>query len=225
MDIMNSVVTGMPTHFPYEVPFSLDLCKQIYELQDNYAYGLQWLHGSPDQFILLLAWIISLSETPGASNNAGLITWIETNLPQIKIATIRSGDPVLRLGRMVVQECWRFSVLIYLYMFLCKANAYDPRVIRAQKGFMRLVRGVKPARHPDAYLLTPMVIAGVATIEEQDRDTVRQRILKVREFTVRGTVGNNVMLKLEDIWTRTREEGRPAVWSDLRMACFRVSGK
>ncbi|KDN37471.1 hypothetical protein RSAG8_10133, partial [Rhizoctonia solani AG-8 WAC10335] len=184
IDIMKSVTTGRPTYFQYEVPFSLELCEQMYQMQD--IYSLQWLHGFPEQFIMLFAWINSLCETPGASENSELVAWIERQLPQIKIAIDESGDPVLRLGRMVVQECWRFAVLIYLYMALCKASALDPRVIRAQKGFMRLVRGIKPGRNPDAHLVSPMVVAGVATLEERDRDTLRQRIVNLRECAQQG---------------------------------------
>ncbi|KEP45865.1 fungal zn(2)-cys(6) binuclear cluster domain protein [Rhizoctonia solani 123E] len=202
LDIIQSVTTGRPTYIRYEVPFSLELCEKIYQVQDG--IGLQWLHGFPDQFILLFGWIISLCEMPGG-NNAELIAWVETCLPQIRIALDESGDPGLRIGRMVVQECWRFAVLIFLYMALGQAHADDPRVIRAQKGFMRLVRGVKPGRNPDAYLFAPIIIV-VATTLAQDQDTLRQRILGVRECTEPGTVGNDVMLELEDVWARARDQ-------------------
>ncbi|KAJ1310632.1 hypothetical protein OPQ81_009161 [Rhizoctonia solani] len=161
-------------------------------------------------FILLFAWINTLSETPQAGDNPQLVAWVEKQLPLIKVTIDDSGDPLLRIGRLVVQECWRFAVQIYLYLVLCKANAYDPRVVSAQKGFMRLIRGVRRARNPDAYLLNLIAIAGVATIEERDRDTLRQRILNVHEYAEQGTVGNEVVLMLEDVWARTRDEGRPA---------------
>ncbi|KAJ1304074.1 hypothetical protein OPQ81_008480 [Rhizoctonia solani] len=222
LDIIQSVTTGRPTYFQYEVPFSLELCEHVYRLQDS---GLQWHLGFPVQFVLLFAWINSLCETSETSNNSQLVAWIETNLPQIKVVIDESGDPLLRIGRMVVLECWRSAVLIYLYMVLCKADAQDPRVIKAHRGFMRLVRGVKPRRNPDAHLSPPMVIAGVVTTKERDRETLRQRILGVQEFREQGTVGNDYMLQLEDVWARTRDEGRPAVWYDLRIACFRITGR
>ncbi|KAH7325231.1 hypothetical protein B0J17DRAFT_723255 [Rhizoctonia solani] len=223
LDIIHSVTSGRPTYIQYEVPFSLELCEQTYWLQDR--YDLQWYLGFPVQFILLFAWINSLCEIPGAGNKLELVAWIETSLPQIKIAIDESSDSSLRIGRMVVQECWRFAVLIYLYMVLCKADAHDPRVRRAQQGFMRLVRGVKPGRNPDAHLSPPMIVGGVATISERDRDTLRQRILGIQEFAERGTVGNDYVLELEDVWARTRDEGRPALWSDLRIACLKVTGR
>ncbi|KAJ1304075.1 hypothetical protein OPQ81_008480 [Rhizoctonia solani] len=145
LDIIQSVTTGRPTYFQYEVPFSLEF----------------------------------------------------TDLP-------------LHGAHIIV---------------LCKADAQDPRVIKAHRGFMRLVRGVKPRRNPDAHLSPPMVIAGVVTTKERDRETLRQRILGVQEFREQGTVGNDYMLQLEDVWARTRDEGRPAVWYDLRIACFRITGR
>ncbi|QRW18640.1 Fungal specific transcription factor domain [Rhizoctonia solani] len=221
LEILSNVATGRPLYFQFEVPFSLELCDQMYRMQDS--CGLQWLYGVPDQFIMLFAWIYSLSQRPD-SDNLELVAWIETNLPQIKLAIDHFGDPLLRIRRMAVLECWRFVVLIYLYMFLCKSNASDPRVVHTHTGFMRLIRGLKPGRHPDC-LIAPIIIAGVATIEEQDRDTIRQRILNVQQWATRGTAANDHMRVLEDIWARTRAERRPAVWSDLREAYYRVSGQ
>jgi hypothetical protein len=176
-DVFAGVIGAQTTYFQYEVPFSLELCERMYQEQDN--YGMQWLYGVPDQFIMLFAWINSLCESPENDNNLELVAWIETNLPQIKLRVDESSDPLLRIGRMMVQECWRQAVLIYLYMacillysvclvadsdstfqVLCKADAHDPRVISAQKGFMRLVRGLRPGRNPDFYLISPMVVVG-----------------------------------------------------------------
>ncbi|KAF8705184.1 hypothetical protein RHS03_05692, partial [Rhizoctonia solani] len=221
LDIMASVTTGQPTYCRYEVPFSIELCEQVYQQQDT--IGLQWLHGIPDQFILLFAWIMSLCEIPGTGKDTELVTWIETIVPQINVTTSQSGDPLLHIRRIAVQECWRFAVLIYLYMAFCGASASDPRVARAQRGFMRLVRGVKPSRNPDAFLFIPIALVGIATIDEQDRSTIRQRILGVREHAEPETTGNQALLMLEDIWARTRNEGRPAVWLDRGIARFRVA--
>ncbi|KAL5638971.1 hypothetical protein ACGC1H_003368 [Rhizoctonia solani] len=223
VDVIQSVTTGRPTYFQYEVPFSLELCERMYKMHDD--HGSQWLYGLPDQFILLLAWINSMRENSGPNNNLEAVAWIENNLPKIKIAASESGDPLLRIGRIVVLECWRFAVLVYMYVVLCKASAYDPRVIRAQKSFMRLVRGVKPGRIPDAFLINPMTVIGVVTLEERDRNTLRQRILGVHECSESGTAVSEVVLELEEVWARTENEGRAAVWSDWREAVFRITGR
>ncbi|KDN39062.1 hypothetical protein RSAG8_09098, partial [Rhizoctonia solani AG-8 WAC10335] len=195
----------------------------MFKMQD--VHGSQWLSGLPDQLILLIAWINSMRENAGPNDNSQAVAWIEKHLPKIRIATSATGDPLLRIGRMVVLECWRFAVLIYMYMVLCKSSAYDPRVIRAQKSFMRLVRGVKPGRIPDAFLVNPMTVVGVVTLEEQDRDTIRRRILGVHECSESGTAVSEVVLELEDVWVRTENEGRAAVWPDWREAVYRVTGR
>ncbi|CCO35090.1 hypothetical protein BN14_09204 [Rhizoctonia solani AG-1 IB] len=222
-DIMISVTTGQPTYLQYEVPFSLDLCERMSKAKSE--NGLQSIYGIPNELIMLFAWINSLCEEPGAGQNLGLVSWIEDNLWKIKIADDQSSDPLLRIGRMAVQECWRFAVIVYLYMALCEADSSDPRVIRAQKGYMRLVRGIKPGRYPDAYLINSMIIVGIAITEERDRETLRQRMYKVWEWMEPGTTGNDAIMRLEDIWTRTRVERRPAVWTDLRIASRKVLGR
>ncbi|QRW18638.1 Fungal specific transcription factor domain [Rhizoctonia solani] len=175
IDILASMITAQPTCFQYEVPFSLDLCDRMCEMQDS--CGLRWLYGVPDQFIMMLAWINSLAETPGASENTELIAWIEKNLPRINIPIDKCGDPWLRIGRTLVLECWRCCVLIYLYMVLCKADSNDPRVVHAHGGFMRLIRGLRSARHPNASLGSPILVAGVVAVTERDRDTLREKII------------------------------------------------
>ncbi|CUA77232.1 hypothetical protein RSOLAG22IIIB_06587 [Rhizoctonia solani] len=221
-DILTCVTTGRPTCFKYDIAFSAELCERMFRLQEN--HGLHWLHGLPDQFIMIFAWINSLCEIPGAGSNVDLVTWIETEILQAKVALDASEDPVLRIGRMAVREGWRNATLIYLYMVLCEADASDFRVVRALRNFMRLTNGVNPGRFPDTYLANPMIIAGVAACKEKDRSTIRQRILKVPECSVPETAGYDAVLALENVWQRTRDEGRAAVWSDLRIACFIVTG-
>ncbi|KAF8680023.1 hypothetical protein RHS04_04864 [Rhizoctonia solani] len=168
-DIMVSVTTGQPTYFQYEVAFSLEICERMYEMR--HESGLQSFYGIPNEFILLFAWINSMCEKPGASENLGLITCIDDNVSKIKVVDDQSSDPLLRIGRMAVQECWRFAIVVYLYM------------------------------------------VGVSITEERDRDILRKRLYGVWEWVEPGTTANDIVSRLEDIWTRTSEEGRPAVWN------------
>ncbi|KAG8681839.1 hypothetical protein FRC11_000605, partial [Ceratobasidium sp. 423] len=101
---------------------------------------------------------------------------------------------------------------------LCGVDASDPRVVRAQKGFMRLVKGIKPGRNPDTFLISPMIVAGVATCKERDRNVLRQRVLNLKGYATPRTSGNDAWMQVEDVWARTKAEGRVAVWSDLRIA-------
>ncbi|KAG8690593.1 hypothetical protein FRC11_010534 [Ceratobasidium sp. 423] len=226
MDVASSVVTGAPLFCRYHVPWSLDLCDEITKKRED--QGLQWLLGIPDQSILLFGYLNGLKEDADAAGRAvdpGTIEQVEDDLKNIPILVCESRDPALAIRRMVVQECWREAMSIYLYM-------------KAQKGFMRLVNGVKPGRNPDGFLIIPTMIrsdhrsllltlinqAGVATIEPSHRQTISSRISAMPECALPNTAGNDSLRMIQDIWARTESEGRPAVWEDLREACRRVTG-
>ncbi|ELU36639.1 hypothetical protein AG1IA_09324 [Rhizoctonia solani AG-1 IA] len=204
MDITHGALTGKPTYFQYDVPFSLHLCEQTPSYQ-----SFQSIYRIPNQIIMFFAWVNSLCETPRTGDSREMVAWAEEMLPQIKFTAGESGDPLLRLGRIAT---------------LCRADAHDPRVVRAQRGLMRLIKGMKQGRNPDLFL-APMAIAGVVAWRDNDRAIIRRRYSSIRECSSQGTMLNECVMQLEDIWKRTREENRPAVWSDLRIAFRRVTGK
>ncbi|KAH7345458.1 hypothetical protein B0J17DRAFT_713040 [Rhizoctonia solani] len=224
-DVATSVTTGRPLLCRYHVPWSLELCDEFMKKREN--QGLQWLLGIPDQFIILFGYMNGLkedAEAAGISVDSSIIKGIEEDMKKISILPCGGREPSLAIGRMVVQECWREAVFIYLYMALDGADAFDPRVEKAQKGFMRLVNGIKPGRNPDSFLIIPMLIAGVATTKLAHRRIIRSRILGLPDCAIPNTAGNDSLLILEDIWARTELERRPAQWGDLREACRRVTG-
>ncbi|CAE6474050.1 unnamed protein product [Rhizoctonia solani] len=224
-DVATSIATGRSLLCRYHVPWSLDLCNRFTKTRED--EGLRWMSGIPDQFILLFGYMNGLKEdasTTGTPVDSRAIKQIEEDIRMIIIPPSKGRDASLAIGRMVVQECWREAVFIYMYMALCGANALDPRVMKAQKGFMKLVNGIKPGRNPDAFLVIPMMIAGVATIKSTHRQIITSRILTIPQFINPNTTGNDSLRMLEYIWARTKVEGRVARWEDLREACRRVTG-
>ncbi|CAE6404746.1 unnamed protein product [Rhizoctonia solani] len=221
LDILRSAVTGRPTYFKYEAQFSSTQYDQIFSQHD---YGLQWFYGFPDHFVMIFAWINSLRGIEGAGANAALISQVEMEVQRAETVLGQSDDPALRVGRTVVHECWRNAALIYLYMALCGAAANDPRVLRVVKNVTRLIKGAKSGHMPDAYLTPPITIVGLAAYREQDRYVVQQRMLNIVKCAKSKVVAKDLLLQLEDVWTRTRNEKRAAVWSDLRIAYLNVVG-
>ncbi|KAG8751396.1 hypothetical protein FRC11_009445 [Ceratobasidium sp. 423] len=63
---------------------------------------------------------------------------------------------------------------------------------------------------------------GIATASPADRSTLRTRLRGVTECSKMGTTANDLINILYDVWTRTVE--RPTMWSDLRMACLKITG-
>ncbi|KAF8741882.1 hypothetical protein RHS02_04372, partial [Rhizoctonia solani] len=240
-DVVTSVVTGRPLLCRYHVPWSLELCN---EFTKDENLGLRWLFGIPDQFVMLFAYMDGLwkdAKASGTTVDLDIIQRIEEDIGNIDILPCRTSDSSLAIGRMVVQECWRQVVFVYLYMaswrtqrfviailtypkVLCEANALDHRVKKAQKGFMKLLKATKPRRNPDVFTIMPMIIAGAVTTKSTHRQIIISRFLSMPEFANPGVAGNDLLRMLEDIWARTNMEGRPARWEDLREACQRVIG-
>ncbi|CAE6503044.1 unnamed protein product [Rhizoctonia solani] len=229
MDVGLSVTTNRPQLFRYDVSHTADVQERM--IRSDYAtdYGLEWLHGIPDRFIIMFAWINGLREDfYGREVDLDIVARVEEQIRNERVGqnlhTVNDSDPVFRVRRLVIQEVWRQVVYIFLYMALCGASASDPRVEKAFSIVMRLVRETKPARNPDAFLFIPMLACGVAARNEKDRETFKQRIFAVRECSVPGIVGNGGAHVLEDIWRRTKAEGRPALWADFTESYRRVVG-
>ncbi|CAE6467229.1 unnamed protein product [Rhizoctonia solani] len=132
-DVTLSITTGRPMFFRYNVEFSLGLCEQMARQRVN--FGLTWMHGMPDELVLLFAWMNNLREEAQLGTPIGeeVVIRIEEDIRELRIVPSKAADPMLKVGRLVVQECWRQVAYIYLYMALCGAHAQDTRVEKQTK--------------------------------------------------------------------------------------------
>ncbi|QRW25999.1 Fungal specific transcription factor domain [Rhizoctonia solani] len=219
-DVLISVATARPMFFKYDVKCT----PQTYAQLLKGDYGLRWLHGAPDHFIVLLAWINALYEEYGTNVDPMYIGEIESQVRSTKIEPNFTPDAVLLILRLAVQECWRQAVCVYLYMVLCGAQADDPRVTRAVRSFVYIVDGVSPGRNPDSFLFIPIMMVGCFAHREQDRSVLRRRMMGLQECSNPGAASYECLEVLEDVWERTRAEDRPAVWSDLRLSYRKITG-
>ncbi|KAG8793988.1 hypothetical protein FRC12_000952 [Ceratobasidium sp. 428] len=221
IDILFSLGLCQPTVLRYDVSYTPEFCAGVTDI-DN--VGLQWMHGIPDQFIMLLARMHMLRVDYAPNVDPQTIGEIEAEIKNFRPVLGVSTDPFLTVARLGVQESWRQALYVYLYMGLCGVDASDRRVEKALKGFIRLLEGTKPGRTPDVFLMVPMIVAGVASRRPQDRRTIQTRMLNLRECSQPGTSGHETVLTLNELWLRTDAEARPAVWMDLRIAVATISG-
>ncbi|KAG9092883.1 hypothetical protein FS749_015375 [Ceratobasidium sp. UAMH 11750] len=221
LDILFSLGMCRPMLFRYDISFTPELCATLTDID---GVGLQWMHGIPDQFIVLLARMNMLRVDFAPNVDPQVIGEIQAEIKNFRPVLGVSTDPFLTVARLAVQESWRQVLYIYLYMGLCGADASDNRVEKALKGFTRLLEGTKPGRTPDVFLMLPMIVAGVASRRSRDRNLIQSRMLNLRECSQPGTAGHESVLIQRDIWTRADAEARPAVWADLRISVFTVAG-
>ncbi|KAJ1310627.1 hypothetical protein OPQ81_009156 [Rhizoctonia solani] len=218
LDVLLGVLTGRPTLFRYNVEFTPDVPESLFSLED--APGIRWAYGVPDRLILTFAQMNALFEDFGSHVSQEVVDSLEAHIGNMKPILAPSTEPLLSVARMVVQQCWFLAALIYLYMGLCGADSTDERVAKVRANFMRILASVNPQRNPDAFLVFPLIILGVATNNPNQQDIIRRRMLSVSECSRRGTMGNDFVRILDHIWSMRR----PVVWSDLRQACWEVSG-
>ncbi|KAJ1310626.1 hypothetical protein OPQ81_009155 [Rhizoctonia solani] len=218
LDVLLGVLTGRPMFFRYEVKFTPDAPESLFSLEDG--PGLRWTYGVPDRLILTFAQMNALFEDFGSHVSQEVVDSLEAHIGNMKPILAPSTEPLLSVARMVVQQCWFLAALIYLYMVLCGADSTDERVAKVRANFMKILVSVKPKRNPDAFLVFPLIILGVATNNPNQQDIIRRRMLGVSECSRRGTMGNDFVRILDHIWSMRR----PVVWSDLRQACWEVSG-
>ncbi|KDN34156.1 hypothetical protein RSAG8_12748, partial [Rhizoctonia solani AG-8 WAC10335] len=218
LDVLLGVLTSRPMFFLYNVEFTPAVPESLSLLEDG--PGLRWLYGVPDRLLLTLAKMNALFEEFGSRVPEERIDELEAEIKRLKPIVGPSVESALSIGRMVVQECWFLAALIYLYMGLCGANSLDIRVVKVRNQFMRILAAARPRRNPDLFLVSPMVMLGVATDDPFEQDTIRQRIIRISECSRPGTMGHDFTRMLDSVWA-TR---RPTVWGDFRRACWEVSG-
>ncbi|KAG9126956.1 hypothetical protein FRC07_001255 [Ceratobasidium sp. 392] len=221
LDILISLSMCRPMLLRYDVSYTQEICAAVTDID---TIGLQWMHGVPDQFIMLLARMNMLRVDFAPNVDPQIVDEIEAEIRDFRPVLGVSTDPFLTVARLGVQESWRQALYIYLYMGLCGADASDPRVEKALKGFIRLLEGTKPGRTPDSFLIVPMIVAGVASRRPQDRKIIQSRMLNLRECSQPDTAGHETVLTMSELWLRTDAEARPAVWMDLRIAAATITG-
>ncbi|KAH7334170.1 hypothetical protein B0J17DRAFT_721396 [Rhizoctonia solani] len=174
-DVILSATTGRPMLFRYDEVCPLD----IFQLLNDGRYGMQWLHGVPDQYIIIIVRINVLAEELEFETTISphCVAEIERQIREVETSTGCSADPVSMIWKYTVRECWKLTTNIYLYMVLCRMSTDDPRVLKSVKSYVRLVQAVKSGRNPDAFLYIPMIIVGALAYRKEDRVLIQHRML------------------------------------------------
>ncbi|CAE6382571.1 unnamed protein product [Rhizoctonia solani] len=217
-DVVLGVLTGRPMFFRYAVNFSPEVPESLFFIENG--PGMRWKFGFPDRLLLTFARMNGLYEDFGTSVPNQLVDELKEEIERTRPIVSNMDAPALAKGRIVVQECWILAALIYLYMGLCGACSTDAGVASVRTRFMRTLALVEPKRSVDSFLVFPLVILGLAADDWDERIMIRRRMLGVSECTRPGTLGNDFLRMLDSIWSKRS----PVVWSDLRQACWEVSG-
>ncbi|KAF8761642.1 hypothetical protein RHS01_01298 [Rhizoctonia solani] len=179
LDVLLSLITHRPMFFRYDLDFYSSEVEDL--INSSHGPGLRWSHGLPDRLTVVLSGFSTILEQAiGISSEQVEELEAEIDKCQVIITPESVLNPDLMIGRIAVQEVWKYAARIYLYMI------------------------------------------GLASPSPKDRSVILSRLWGVAECKKQGTMANDMVRILNDIWTQTTE--RPAVWADLRAACLRVVG-
>ncbi|CAE6446381.1 unnamed protein product [Rhizoctonia solani] len=218
MDVLLAMLTVRPMFFRYTVRFTSEAPESLSSRVEGRS--LVCTFGLPGQLVMTFAHMNGLFEDFGSCVPKHMTDELEEDIKRMKPIVGVSTEPLLMIGRMVVQQAWFQAALIYLYMGLCGCDSTDMRVVTVRSRCIKLLASTKPRRTIDAFLVFPLVILGVATENQEEQNMIRRRMLGVPECARPGRMGNDFVRILENIWSKRS----PIMWSDLRQACWEVIG-
>ncbi|KAG9098234.1 hypothetical protein FS749_004306 [Ceratobasidium sp. UAMH 11750] len=178
---------------------------------------LESVYGAPADILVALgrvnAWRVSQLMGQAGSNSK---EWKEVR-DQIEnwhplVTYIDESSKVV--GRLAVQEAWRQSALIYVYMGMCLVNSADPRVEVAVRQVVQLASTIEPGSTLERHIFMPALIAGVAARQEKHRAMLRSKIYSARGQNVWLLPGPDFVAVLDHLWHGVGAGGAPTTWED-----------
>ncbi|CAE6472948.1 unnamed protein product [Rhizoctonia solani] len=116
-----------------------------------------------------------------------------------RISDIWGEESVEVVLRMAIQESWRHTTLIYIYMGMCGVNSSDRRVQASVRQIIRLIRVVHDSPM-DVHLSIPCLIAGIAARYETQRTLIYQKLLSFRNTHIWILRGADFIPVLRHLW-------------------------
>ncbi|CAE6443250.1 unnamed protein product [Rhizoctonia solani] len=225
MDILFSMVSGLPTNVKYDTSWHSETTNYALLLDDKSHLGMSWLNGLPDQLVVILARINALSEDDRGDADSEMVQNIEESLRELdmKIEEYSCLSHSASEPQGAVPRAWCRVAYIYLYLSVCGADASDARIIHAQEDILKIANTCKPSLQLDTHLCGCMLFAGIVTSKPDERRSILIRLGNLPENASSNSCFRTLIRSLQDLWARVDTENRPAEWNDYRLALIRVT--
>ncbi|KAG8713887.1 hypothetical protein FRC08_012670 [Ceratobasidium sp. 394] len=200
----------------YALPQVIDYDTSVMPLESD-IHPVEWFHGCPATFQATLVDINSLfhRKQPGLR-----LEWksVERYLKSWRPVVQTSGDGESwgTIARLAIQESWRHTLLIYLYMAVCGTTSDDPRVQASVRQVFQLITTVKQSEKTlvSIHLLGQCLVAGVCARTEKQRATARERLGDPFNNGIWILRGSDFLPVLDHLWHGAAANGQPIRWSD-----------
>ncbi|KAH7338121.1 hypothetical protein B0J17DRAFT_411437 [Rhizoctonia solani] len=207
VDCTYAMASGLPQHVDYDTTF--------YRRPSIFA-SHQWTHSSPIEFQLVLADINACRDKSSTSVREledierWLLTW--ESQPGEYIFT----ESWMMVAWYAVQESWRLTLLVYLYLAVFDASSDDPRIQSCVKQILQVVGTVKKRGPSDvnASFFSQYLMVGICAHSEAQRKLVRDKLASEKETKLWLMRAADFVPVLDHLWCGAAADGRSVKWSD-----------
>ncbi|CEL54069.1 hypothetical protein RSOLAG1IB_06779 [Rhizoctonia solani AG-1 IB] len=208
-DSIYSPLLGLPTLVEY------DLTR--FPIVPSVDIPVEWVHGIPVEMVINIVevhnWRAQAKNVDCATLETRTLTWRWCHKD---LEDIESVEAVYRAA---IQEAWRHTTLIYIYMGMCGSTSQDLRVQASVRQIIQLMRVVGDAPS-DVHLAIPSVVAGIAARYEPHRAIISRKLKTFDGMRVWALRGREFADVLEYLWHGPAANGAAVGWDDyVRARC------
>ncbi|CUA77640.1 hypothetical protein RSOLAG22IIIB_02658 [Rhizoctonia solani] len=205
-DIMGSMIYGVPHLMDYNTDIKL------FHVEPHPA---EWIDCFPGEFMILLAKINACRDQRSTEDwrniERQLIAWEPR--PKFEPKGLESWKVVAWLA---LQETWKQTLLMYLYLAICGVPTDDPRIQSSLRQMFQLVGTIRRQDPPgsNVHFFAQCLITGICSRTEKQRRMVRERLGCAAETRFWMFRGPEIVPVLDHLWLGAGMEGKPVTWND-----------
>ncbi|CAE6458039.1 unnamed protein product [Rhizoctonia solani] len=207
MDVVASMIYGVPHIMQYNADV---------EPFHTQPHSAEWMNCFPGEFLILLAKINICRDQRSVIEDwldieRRLISWEPR--PKFEPEGLDSSKSVAWLA---LQETWRHTLLIYLYLVLYGVPTDDSRIQTSIRQIFQILGVIRRQDPPIAnvHFFAQYLVAGICSRTEKRRRLVRERLGCVAETRLWVVHGPDIVPILDHLWLGAAVGGNPVTWSD-----------
>ncbi|CAE6401201.1 hypothetical protein ACGC1H_001931 [Rhizoctonia solani] len=205
MDIVGATVYGLPQVLAYNTEV---------DLFHTRLHPAEWVNCLPGEFLVLLA-KINIRRDCRVEDWRDIEQWLVSWEPRPNFDP-KELDSWKLVAWRALQEIWRQTLLIYLYLTICGMPTNDARIQSSLRQVFQLIGVIKRENPPiaNAHIFVPVLIAGICSRTEKQRRLVRERLGCVTETQFWLFRNPRIVSVLDHLWLGVGAGGAPIRWND-----------
>ncbi|QRV96384.1 Fungal specific transcription factor domain [Ceratobasidium sp. AG-Ba] len=210
MDAITSLILGVPPLINFDTSHPAII--------DNEPHPMEWVHGCPSELIIVVVKINMWRYHDSGGQPCPEHLWRELEAktwgwrPRGDYSQDKNSSRCV--VRLAIQEGWRHTVLIYIYLGMCGLTSHDPRVQSSTQQISQLLKAIPSETAAGIHFWVPLVLAAICTRSEHQRATFHRAILRAGDNKAWLLRGDEFAAVLDGIWHGAAANGEAITWGD-----------